>query len=105
MHGWVHQCVSAGLRVSAWVRDQVTTSANEQASPVSGTLLSCCLVPCSTRYLIVLSTNGQFFNSYGLLTNEEYLMGVASSKFIFCPPGFGWDSYRVWVRAYMHACA
>jgi hypothetical protein len=38
-----------------------------------------------------------FFNSYGLLeTEDEYLMALASSKFVFCPPGMGWDSYRIW---------
>jgi hypothetical protein len=36
------------------------------------------------------------YNSYGLLTTEQYHYSVASSKFVLCPVGLGWDCYRIW---------
>lgn len=36
------------------------------------------------------------FNSYGLLSKEQFMEAVASSKFVFCPSGLGWDCYRIW---------
>jgi hypothetical protein len=47
---------------------------------------------------------GLFFNSYGLLSAEEFADAVASSKFVLCPSGLGWDSYRVSVCVCVCVC-
>jgi hypothetical protein len=44
----------------------------------------------------LISTKLGHFNSYGLLNPSQFAQAVASSKFVFCPSGLGWDCYRVW---------
>jgi hypothetical protein len=45
---------------------------------------------------LAASADGLYFNSYGLLSGDQFATAVASSKFVLCPSGLGWDSYRVW---------
>jgi len=35
-------------------------------------------------------------NTYGYKDINDYYKEISSSKFILCPSGVGWDSYRIW---------
>ena len=38
---------------------------------------------------------GTVINTYGV-SKAEYYQSIARSRFVLCPPGLGWDSYRIW---------
>jgi hypothetical protein len=38
---------------------------------------------------------GRIQNTYGL-GQSEYYAAIAGSRFVLCPSGMGWDSYRIW---------
>ena len=38
---------------------------------------------------------GTIENSYGL-NQRAYFQAIAASRFVLCPSGLGWDTYRVW---------
>ena len=44
---------------------------------------------------VIANFGGRLENSYGL-PRLAYFQAIAASRFVLCPSGMGWDTYRVW---------
>lgn len=44
---------------------------------------------------VIANFGGNLENSYGL-ARAAYFQAAAASRFVLCPSGFGWDTYRLW---------
>lgn len=44
---------------------------------------------------VIKNFGGRISNSYGI-TQSAYFESIARSRFVLCPSGLGWDSYRIW---------
>lgn len=44
---------------------------------------------------IIANFGGCISNTYGM-TQTEYFEAITRSRFVLCPSGMGWDSYRIW---------
>ena len=44
---------------------------------------------------VIANFGGSLRNSYGLSIGRYY-QELLASKFLLCPSGFGWDTYRIW---------
>jgi hypothetical protein len=44
---------------------------------------------------VAANFGGRIDNSYGM-RQSEYFEAVARARFVLCPSGLGWDSYRIW---------
>lgn len=44
---------------------------------------------------VIANFDGRLYNTYGA-TQTEYYRSILRSRFVLCPSGLGWDSYRIW---------
>lgn len=44
---------------------------------------------------IIANFGGHISNTYGM-SQTEYFEAITCSRFVLCPSGMGWDSYRIW---------
>lgn len=50
---------------------------------------------------VIKNFRGMVNNTYGYDGMTEYYEEMRRSKFVLCPSGLGWDSYRIWETLYM----
>lgn len=44
---------------------------------------------------VIANFDGRIRNTYGM-DSTAYLESIARSRFVLCPSGLGWDSFRIW---------
>jgi len=50
---------------------------------------------------VISNFNGTVNNTYGYPNIHSFYDEIQRSKFVLCPPGLGWDTYRTWETLYL----